>query len=105
MMGEVGGVGWGMEGRGHLFSTAHLNVQHLRCVLLTLNRSSQNHLARHSERGKKTRQTEKVVGRQHQEMDRPGVRQAPDGNEEQRKMKKTGCKIIFVASTTLAVKG
>ena len=37
-------------------------------------RSGQNHLARHSERGKKTRQTEKEVGRQHQGMDRPGVR-------------------------------
>ena len=32
------------------------------------------HLARHSERGKKTRQTEEEVGRQHQGMDRPGVR-------------------------------
>ena len=29
-------------------------------------RSGQNHLARHSERGKKTRQTEKQVGKQHQ---------------------------------------
>ena len=29
-------------------------------------RSVQNHLARHSERGKKTRQTEEEVGRQHQ---------------------------------------
>ena len=27
--------------------------------------SGQNHLARHSERGKKTRQTEEEVGRQH----------------------------------------
>ena len=35
-------------------------------------RSGQNHFARHSERGKKTRQTEKEVGRQHQGMDRPG---------------------------------
>ena len=34
-------------------------------------RSDQNHIARHSERGKKTRQTEKEVGRQHQGMDRP----------------------------------
>ncbi|WP_419584082.1 hypothetical protein, partial [Thiolapillus sp.] len=34
-------------------------------------RSGQNHLARHSERGKKTRQTEEEVGRQHQGMDRP----------------------------------
>ena len=30
-------------------------------------RSGQNHLARHSERRKKTRQTEEEVGRQHQE--------------------------------------
>ena len=37
-------------------------------------RSGQNHLARHSERGKKTRQTEEEVGRQHKGMDRPGVR-------------------------------
>ena len=36
-------------------------------------RSGQNHLARHSERGKKTRHTEEEVGRQHQGMDRPGV--------------------------------
>ena len=33
-------------------------------------RSGQNHLARHSEREKKTRQTEEEVGRQHQGMDR-----------------------------------
>ena len=30
-------------------------------------RSGQNHLARHCERGKKARQTEEEVGRQHQE--------------------------------------
>ena len=36
-------------------------------------RSGQNHLARHNERRKKTRQTEEEVGRQHQEMDRPGL--------------------------------
>ena len=34
-------------------------------------RSCQNHLARHSERGKKTRQTKEEVGRQHQGMNRP----------------------------------
>ena len=38
-------------------------------------RSGQNHLARHSERGRKRRQTEEEVGRQHQVMDRPGVLQ------------------------------
>ena len=68
-------------------------------------RSGQNHLARHSERGKKTRQTEEEVGRQHQEMDRPGVWQVPEGSGEQGKKEKTGCKIICGAPTTLAVKG
>ena len=43
-------------------------------------RSGQNHLARHSERGKKTRQKEEEVGRQHQGMDRPGVRQVPESS-------------------------
>ena len=42
--------------------------------------SGQNHLARHSERGKKTRQTEEEVRRQHNGMDRSGVRQAPEGS-------------------------
>ena len=32
-------------------------------------RCGQNHIARHSESGKKTRQTEEAVGRQHQGMD------------------------------------
>ena len=62
-------------------------------------------LARHNERGKKTRQTEEEVGRQHQGMDRPGVRQVPEGSGEQGKMEKTGCKIICGAPTTLAIKG
>ena len=68
-------------------------------------RSGQKHLARHSERGKKTRRTKEEVGRQHQVMDRPGVRQVPEGSREQGKMEKTGCKIICGAPTTLAVKG
>ena len=68
-------------------------------------RSGQNHLARHSERGKKTRRTKEEVGRQHQGMDRPGVRQVPEGSGEQGKMEQTGCKIICGAPTTLAVKG
>ena len=38
-----------------------------------------------SEKGKKTRQTEEEVGRQHQGMDRSGVRQVPKGNGEQEK--------------------
>ena len=68
-------------------------------------RSGQHHLARHSERGKKTRQTEEDVGRQHQGMDRPGVRQVPEGSGGQGKMEKTGCKITCGAPTTLALKG
>ena len=63
-----------------------------------------NHLARHSERGKKTRRTKEEVGRQHQGMDRPGIRQVPEGSGEQGKMEKIGCKIICGAPTTLAVK-
>ena len=42
-----------------------------------------NHFARHSERGKKTRQTEEEVGRQHQGMDRPGVRKVLEGSGKQ----------------------
>ena len=72
---------------------------------LPLIRSGKNHLARHSERGKKTRQTKEEVGRQHQKMDRPGVQQVPEGSGEQGKMEKTGCKIICGAPMTLAVKG
>ena len=64
-------------------------------------KSGQNHLARHSERGEKTRRTKEEVGRQG--MDRPGVRQVPEGSGEQGKMEKTGCKIICGAPTTLAV--
>ena len=52
-----------------------------------------------------TRQTEEEVGRQHQGMDRPGVRQVLEGGGEWGKMEKTGCKIIYGAPTTIAVKG
>ena len=62
----------------------------------------QNHLL---QRGKKTRQTEEEVGRQRQGMDRPGVRQVPEGGGEQGNMEETGCEIICGAQTTLAVKG
>ena len=44
-------------------------------------------------------------GRQHQRMDRPGVRQVPAGSGEQRNMEETDCEIICGARTTLAVKG
>ena len=67
--------------------------------------SGQNHLARHSEKGKKTRQTAEEVGRHHQGIDRPGVRLVPEGSGEQGKMEETGCEIICGAPTTLAVKG
>ena len=68
-------------------------------------KSGQNHLARHSERGKKIRRTKEEVGRQHQAMDWPGVRQVPEGSGEQGKIEKTGCKIICGAPTALMVKG
>ena len=45
------------------------------------------------------------MGRQHQGMDRLGVRQVPEGSGEQGKMEETGCEIICGAPTTLAVKG
>ena len=67
--------------------------------------SGKSHLVRHSERGKKARQTEEEVERQHQGMDRPGVRKVPEGSGEQGKMEETGCEIICGAPTTLAVKG
>ena len=54
---------------------------------------------------KKTRPTEEEVGRQHQGMDRPGVRQVPEGSGEEGKMEKTGCEIICGAPTTLVVNG
>ena len=68
-------------------------------------RSGENYFARHSERGKKTRQTEEEVGRQHQATDRPGVRQVPEGSGERGKMEETGCEIICGAPTTRTVKG
>ena len=48
--------------------------------------------------------TKEEVGRQHQGMDRSGVRQVQEGSGEQGKMEKIGCKIICGAPTTLAVK-
>ena len=58
-------------------------------------RSGQNHLARHIERRKKTRQTEKEMRSEYQRTGRSGVRQVPEGRGEQRKMEKTGCKIMW----------
>ena len=45
------------------------------------------------------------VGRQHQGMDRRGVRHVPEDSGEQGEMEKTGCKIICGAPTTLEIKG
>ena len=59
-------------------------------------RSGQNHIARLSERGKKTRQPEEEVGRHHQGMDRPGVRQVPEGSGEQGKGRKQVAKSSVV---------
>ena len=55
-------------------------------------------------RGKKTRQTEEEVGRQHQGIHRPIVRQVPEGSGKQRKMEESACEIVCGASTTPAVK-
>ena len=44
------------------------------------------------------------MGRQHQGMDRPGVRLVPEGSGEQGKIDETGSKIICGAPATLAVK-
>ena len=66
------------------------------------------HVSRSSgpaKRAKKTKQTEEKVGRQHQGMDRPGVRQVPEGSGEQGKMEEAGCEIICGAPKTLAVRG
>ena len=68
-------------------------------------RSGQNHPARHNERGKKTKPTEEEMGRQHQGIDRPEVRQVPEGSGKQGKMEETGCETICGAPTTLTVKG
>ena len=56
---------------------------------------------------KNTRQTEKdkEMGRQHQGVDRPGVRQVPGGSGEQRKIEESGCEVICSVPTTLVVKG
>ena len=54
--------------------------------------------------GKKTRQTGRG-GKTTSGMDRPGVRQVPEGSGEQGKMEVAGCEIICGAPATIAVKG
>ena len=67
-------------------------------------RSGQNHLARHSERRKKTRQTEEEVGRQHEGIDWSGVRQVPEGSGEQGKMEKIVAKSSMVPQRPLRLR-
>ena len=59
-------------------------------------RSGQNHLARHNERGKKTRQTEEEMGGQHQGMDRPGFLQSQRAVENREKWSKVVVKLYVV---------
>ena len=68
-------------------------------------RSGQNHLARHSEREKKTRQTEEEGAKTTSGNGQAGIHQVLEGGGEQGKMEGTGCKIICDAPATLAVKG
>ena len=74
-------------------------------IIIVITMSGQNHLARHGERGKTTRQREREVGRQHQRMDGPGVRQVPEGSGEPRRMEDTVCEVICGAPTTPSVTG
>ena len=59
-------------------------------------RTGQNHLAKHSERGKKTRRTKEEVGRQYQGMDRPGVRKSQGAVENRGKWRKLVAKSSVV---------
>ena len=45
------------------------------------------------------------MGKQHQGMDSPGVREVPEDSGERREMEETGCEVICGAPTALAVKG
>ena len=56
-------------------------------------------------KGGRVQSRQRKMGRQHQGMDRPGVRKVPEGTGEQGKTEETGCEIICGAPTTLAVKG
>ena len=46
--------------------------------------------------GRRQGKTEEEVGRQHHGMDKPGVRQVPEGSGEQRKMRETGLRAPVV---------
>ena len=72
-------------------------------------RFGQNHLARHRERGKKTRQTEKKKkkrgGKATSGNGQAWSSPSPEGRGEQIKIEETGSEIMRLASTTLALKG
>ena len=68
-------------------------------------RSGQSHLARHSKRGKKTRQTDEEVERQHQGMDRPGVHQVPVQVENREKWRKLVVKSSVVLQRPSGLRG
>ena len=55
--------------------------------------------------GRRQRLTEEEVGRQRQDMDRPGVCQVPEGTGKQGKMEETGCNVTCGPPVTPAFKG
>ena len=72
---------------------------------LPLIRSGQNHLASHSERGKKTWQTEKRWEDNIREWTGLEFSKSQKALENREKMEETDCEIICGTPTTLAVKG
>ena len=81
----------------------HHKIRDANCsgiVMSPFIRSGQHHLARHSERGKKTRQTEEEVGKQHQGKDRPGVRQV-SGYQRALKNREKWRKLVVKSSVVL----
>ena len=68
----------------NLLTIVKTRKQQVVWTCLSFVRSDQNHPARHSESGKKMRQTKEEVGRHHQGMDSPWVRQVPEGSGEQK---------------------
>ena len=68
-------------------------------------RSGQNHLARHSERGKKTRKTEKEVGTQHQGMDRLDFAKSQRAVENREKWRELVAKSSVVLQRPPAAEG
>ena len=93
--------------RGHLFVT----VFALQIQVLPVQAVPSHHVSHSSglaqtilqgtvKGGKKIRQTEEEGVRQHQGMDRPEIRQIPEGRGEQGKMEETVCEVICGAPST-----